>query len=531
MQDEVFEAIIEIVGKKNLLVAEKDVQHYKHAEFPLDRKIPAVILPGSTAEVQRIVKLAARYNLALYPISTGKNWGYGSANPVRDDNYILDLSRMNSILEVNTELAYAVVQPGVTQQHLHDFLEEQNTGLMMDPTGSGPRCSILGNSLERGYGITPYGDHFSFVCGLEVVLANGEVLRTGFGHFKNDQVSRVFKWGVGPYLDGIFTQSNLGITTSIGVWLMPRPEHFEACYFSCEQEEDIYPLIDVLRGLLLKSVIKGSVNLAHRNRALTLLMQYPWKEMNGRTPLDPDLAMKLAKERKVGSWNGLFGIYGTKAEAKSAKKTVKKALKGKVSRLNFVSEKLLNFMDKYPSIISLLTGMNVRELVRVIRPSFGILSGTPSEVSLVSPYWRSRKKPPAIKIDPVADNCGLYWIAPVVPMTKIHIREFIEMVHSILDKHGFEPCIMFSSVTNRCFDCNLPVLYDKDDPKQTEKAGECYEELFTACMRFGYIPYRVGIQSMQNIISENDSFWNAVNTIKNALDPQGIISPGRYSSY
>ncbi len=528
MLENILTELRNIVGQENLLTKPDELAPYAHAEFPLQRRIPAVVRPGCTAEVQSIVRLAALHGFPLYPISTGKNWGYGSANPVRDDNVILDLSRLNRIREVNTELAYAVVEPGVTQRDLYSHLEAHNTGLMMDPTGSGPGCSILGNSLERGYGISPYGDHFSYVCGMEVVLANGEILRTGFDHFENSKVSRVFKWGIGPYLDGIFTQSDFGIVIGMGVWLMPKPEHFEACYFSCGAEDDIYPLIDAVRWLLQHNVIRGSVNLAHRNRVLTMLMQYPWEAMNGRTPLAPEVALQLAAERKVGAWNGVCGIYGTRWEVMAAKRAIKSVLRGKVARLNFVSGTLLRIMEKYPGPLSLVTGMNVPELVKVIKPSFGILSGKPSEVSLVSPYWRSRKKPPQSGINPVADNCGLYWFAPVVPMTRDDTREFVNIVQTTLTRHGFEACIMLSTVTNRCFDCNLPILFDREDPEQTARAGECYEDVFERCTRAGFIPYRVGIQSMQKLFSEGDEFWNVAKRIKDALDPAGILAPGRY---
>lgn len=528
MEAKILSALQEIVGADNLFTTHDEILPYTHAEFPIERRIPAVARPSTTQEVQQIVRLASHHGFSVYPISTGKNWGYGSANPVTDDNLIIDLSRMNRIREVSTELAYVIVEPGVTQQDLYEYLEQHDTGLIMDPTGSGPRCSILGNSLERGYGITPHGDHFSFVCGLEVVLANGEILRTGFDHFENSKVSRVFKWGVGPYLDGIFTQSNFGIVTAMGVWLMPKPEHFEACYFSCEQDEDIYPLIDATRWLLQHNVVRGSINLAHRNRVLTMLMQYPWEQMGGKTPLDPSLALQLAKERKIGAWNGVCGVYGTRGEVHAAKKAIKKALAGKVSRINFVSGSFLNFMEKYPGPLSLVTGLNVRELVKVIKPSFGILSGKPSEVSLASPYWRSRKNPPQENINPVADGCGLYWFAPVVPMTKDATRDFIGIVNATLPEHGFEACIMLSTVTSRCFDCNLPILYDKGNPEETARAEECYADIFEKCMHSGFIPYRVGIQSMERLVSKDNEFWNVVSKVKNSLDPEGLIAPGRY---
>jgi 4-cresol dehydrogenase (hydroxylating) len=98
---------------------------------------------------------------------------------VRNDNVIVDLGRMNRIIEVHSDLAYAVVEPGVTQGQLYAYLQEKKISLSLNPTGAGPNCSILGNALERGFGIGPNGDHFQAQCGMEVVLADGEVLAYG----------------------------------------------------------------------------------------------------------------------------------------------------------------------------------------------------------------------------------------------------------------------------------------------------------------------------------------------------------------
>jgi 4-cresol dehydrogenase (hydroxylating) len=79
-----------------------------------------------------------------------------------------------------------------------------------------------GATLERGAGYTPYGDHFMMQCGTEVVLADGEVVRTGMGALPGNNTWQLFKHSFGPYLDGIFTQSNFGVVTKIGKWLMPE---------------------------------------------------------------------------------------------------------------------------------------------------------------------------------------------------------------------------------------------------------------------------------------------------------------------
>src|SRR3546814_5448318 len=107
------------------------------------------------------------------------SWGYGGACPGTAGTVILDLSRMNRIREVDPALAYAVIEPGVTQGQLSEHLRAQGIALWPDCTGAGPDTSIVGNILDRGFGHTPYGNRAQYISGLEIVLADGRVLRTG----------------------------------------------------------------------------------------------------------------------------------------------------------------------------------------------------------------------------------------------------------------------------------------------------------------------------------------------------------------
>src|SRR5262249_23872360 len=150
---------------------------------------------------------------------------------VTGDCVLLDLSRMNRILDFNEELAYATVEPGVTQRQLFAFLQERKSRLWVDATGSSPDCSLIGNAMERGFGHTPYGEHIANTCGFEVVLPTGEVVETGFSRYPNVHAAPVYRWGLGPSLDGLFAQSNLGVVTRMTFWLMPAPEKFEAFFF------------------------------------------------------------------------------------------------------------------------------------------------------------------------------------------------------------------------------------------------------------------------------------------------------------
>ena len=517
------------LGQEHVLCGPQALARYSWCTIPVQRSIVAVLRPGSLEEVQEIVRIARTHRVPLYPISTGNNWGYGTSQPIEHQNVIVDLGRMNRVVEVNRELAYVVVEPGVTQQGLYDYLSANNLPLWLNPTGAGPSCSILGNTLERGFGIGPNGDHFAAQCGMEVVLPDGAVLRTGFGHYAGAKGAHVYKYGVGPYLDGLFTQSNFGIVTKMGIWLKPEPEAYEACYFTCYSEEQLGPVIDAIRPLVFAGVFAGPINLLHRNRVLIMLGQYPWDEMGGRTPLDESIASRVAAQKKIGAWNGVGAVCGTREQVKAARQSIKRALKGKVDRVTFLSEGRLAALRRFPGLFSALLRMNVPDLLKALQNSYGMMKGVPSEVALSLAYWRNRRPVPAGPgINPARDNCGLLWFAPIIPMTHADVSEFRRIVEPIMAKHGFETCITLTAVNERCFDCTLPLLYDKDNEAEAAAAMACYAELGERCREKGFLPYRLGLQSMTQAMSEADPFWRVVRTLKQALDPAGILAPGRY---
>ena len=157
----------------------------------------------------------------------------------------------------------------------------------MDATGSSPDCSLIGNVVERGFGHTPYGDHFAQVCGFEVVLPSGALVETGFCRFPGAQASAVYRWGSGPTLEGLFSQSNLGIVTRMTLWLMPAPEHFEAFFFQCDRADQIAPLIEALRPLRMQGILRSTVHIANDYKVLAGIQQYPWQETRRRDTLAP----------------------------------------------------------------------------------------------------------------------------------------------------------------------------------------------------------------------------------------------------
>src|SRR5205085_1690158 len=124
-------------------------------------------------------------------------------------------------------------------------------------------CSLIGNAMERGFGHTPYGDHFANICGLEVVLASGKVIQTGFAGMPSAKAGPVYRWGAGPTLDGLFSQSNLGIVVGMTVWLMPAPAYFQAFFFTSNDENCLPSLVDALRPLRMNGTLRSSVHMGN----------------------------------------------------------------------------------------------------------------------------------------------------------------------------------------------------------------------------------------------------------------------------
>lgn len=523
-------AFAAVVGEGHFLTDAGRLAPYHRNTLPVDRRVRAVARPADIRELTALIRAAKEHEVSIYPVSGGHNWGYGSALPVKDDSVVVDLGRMNRVLEVNAELGYAVIEPGVTQGQLAEYLEKNKIPFCVDGTGAGPQASLVGNALERGFGLGQYGDHFAAVAGLEVVLPDGQLLKTGFGHFDGAKGRWVYKWGVGPYLDGLFTQSNFGVVVKMGLWLAPAPENIEMAYFACQDENDIVPLVEAFRPLVMRGFVQGSLVIAHRDRALLMARQYPWEETGGRTPMSGEVAREIARQAKIFTWSGIAPLYGTQDQINASKKALRAALKGKVDELRFISRGTIRFLDQFKKVLSVILNMDIPGAVQTLRFTFGLAAGRPGEHSLRMSWWRNtRHATPARDLDPDRDRCGLMWFVPILPLTGRSVQEFLDVVRPICAKHGFEAPAMFTTVNARAFDSTFPIFFDKDNPDECARATTCYNELLTECLRAGFIPYRNGIQTMGILTERNDPYWNLVERLKGFFDPARVISPGRYS--
>ncbi len=492
--DKAIEEFRTILGKGNVLVEAEQLAPYTKIMMPVDESEhtpSAAITPASVEQIQAILAVCTRYKVPVWPISTGRNLGYGSAAPATRGQVVLDLKRMNRIIEVDADLCTALVEPGVTYRQMHDYLKENEIPLWLDPPGSSALAGILGNALDRGVGYTPYGDHFLFQCGMEVVLANGELLRTGMGSIPNSNTWQVFKWGYGPYLDGLFTQSNFGIVTKLGMWLLPQPPAFKPFVVRFNEEGDINKIVETLRPLRIAMVIPNAVVIAGALwEAGAFLKRSDYYE--GPGAISDAAVRKIMKQHELGQWNLYAALYGTPEQIDVNWKIVHGAFTAAGGEV--LTEEQVGDSPIFSYRRDLMRGdMNLQE--------FGLYN------------WRG--------------GGGSIWFSPVSQSRGSETHKQMAMAKGILAEFGLDYVGEFI-VGWRDMHHIIDLLYDRSDPEQMKNAYACYDKLLDVFAKEGYGTYRTNTAFMGKVAQAYGSAQQNINQrLKQALDPDGIIAPGK----
>lgn len=474
----------------------------------------AVVHPTSHEQVVELVRLANREVIALYPVSTGNNWGYGSSLPVTDDAVVVNLSRMDRVLELDQELGLVKLEPGVTQAKLAAYLEERGLDFLVPVTGAGPEASLLGNALERGYGLTPATDHFAALVRLRGVLGSGEAYDGPWGGAEGGEG---FKWGIGPYLDGLFSQGNVGVVTSATLALARRPEATQAFVFEVEHEEALEATVVEVREVLRRvGALVGGINLMNRTRMLAM-MPRPGK---ARAALSEREIEEAARGYGIAAWTGVGSLYGTPRLASAARDEIRTHLRRVARRVAFVDDPLMRRARRVLSWTPSRYFGALRAKLDRAEELLRIVDGRPSTVALPLARWRT----------PGTDGPGgLIWCAPLVPMRPEAARSLSDTVRRVTSEHGMDALITMTTLSERSFDCSIPLLFDGASDTEAARARRCARALHDELCHRGFFPYRVGTQDMPWLVDRWGQHASAVAAVKHALDPRGVIAPGRYA--
>lgn len=535
LSDTMIDQLRAAIGTEHVLTSPSDLERYSRCTITWQSLCAAVVLPDTADEVAQIVNIARQYKIPVWPFSGGINQGYGATLAPENGALIMILTRMNRILEINEKLAYAVLEPGVTYKQLNAYLKEHGHKLWMDCTDGPTNGSVIGNALDRGIGETPYGDHFGNLCGLEVVLPTGEKIRTG-GALSGLKTWHTHKWGIGPYLEGMFTQSNLGIVTQAGVWLMPQPEAYNSFVYEVHDERHVPQVFDAFLDLALKGVITAKMHMINDFVTITLLTQRGDEKVTQKGHLTREDLAHLRRKYRIAEWSCAGGLYGTRAQVRIQRSILRKAL-GRYGKLIFISDSrvgylklLLGWAQRWPwvrriSEAVLGTTIHVMEAAPHVHD---ILQGIPSNHFVKHAYYRYRGHRPEHNADAARDNVGLIWFAPILPFTKEDVMPFLAACGERFAESGFDFWIAQLLMNPRSIICLMSIIYDKEDAEEVERANQLYNNLITEMQKSGYQQYRCGLGGWQRVFEPSPELLDLNNQLKNAIDPDNILAPGRY---
>lgn len=492
------------VGAEWVFTSDEDLGTYRDFysvlwDEPEERVASAAVAPKSVEEVQAIVHVANERGIPLYPISTGRNLGYGGAAPTYSGSVVLDLKRMNKIIDVNEGNASCLVEPGVSYFDMYRHLQETGSKLWIDVPDPG-WGSMVGNALDSGGGYTaaPYRGHFEAQCGIEAVLADGEVFRTGMGALPGSETWQQYRMGIGPCLDGLFRQSSLGIVTKMGFWLFPQPEAYLNGSIDLWHFEDIEPLVELVNHLEYSNVFNGMPSITSPVLSNGMMFQ--------EIP-EPDVMNQMVRDTGKPAWRVSLAFYGPekviRAQWEHVKEQFERFSKAKPNEPEFV---------KLP--------LSALDMKKVSKARFGMPS---LEIFSVGSTGGPSFNP----------SDGHIWFSAIIPRSGKGFVQANRVMRQECARLNI-PLFMFSPAVTcwtRSFVLFAAVPVYKDNSRN-KALRESVQEVIRICASHGWGEYRCP-PAFQDAVMDSYSFNNNIlrrvnERIKDALDPNGILSVGRY---
>jgi 4-cresol dehydrogenase (hydroxylating) len=497
------DALVEALGADAVVTSDEGLREFRDPfAFATwdDYLASAVVMPTTVEEVQAVVRIANEHKVPLWTHGQGRNNGYGGPAPRVSGSVVVSLRRMNRVLEIDEDCAYAVVEPGVQWFDLYNALRAGGHKLMVSVTDLG-WGSVIGNTLDHGITYLPVAQDMSAYCGMEVVLANGELLRTGMGAMPGNRSWHVYKRGLGPTLDQLFMQSNYGIVTKMGVWLMPEPECYMPLQLRVWREDDLGPLVDTLRQLMLDRTIENVPQIwntiAH---ASVISSRAPWYD--GEDPIPDDVIDRMARELNTGRWFMRFALYGDE----------------NVVDLRY--RKLKAAFERIPGAEVTGAKYTPAEMATLEHPFDRVQAGVPNLDINQMTGWYGGEEGGHIGFSPVARLTGTDALA---------VRDLLRGIVEQKAKLDYAGVLI---PTNARSFCNIVlIIFDTKDEAQSRRAYDTAKLLVRDAAKQGYGEYRAHLDFM-DLAAEQYSFNDHAyrrftQTIKDAVDPNGILSPGK----
>jgi 4-cresol dehydrogenase (hydroxylating) len=474
-----------------------------------------VVSPTSVEQVQTVVRVAGEHRVPLWTFSQGRNNGYGGAAPRVANSILVNLRDMNQVLEIDEDLCHAIVEPGVRFLDLYTALQQDKHRLWQSIPDIG-WGSVVGNTLDHGVGFVGLGDHPQRQCGMEVVLANGDVLRTGMGALPSARSWTAARRGFGPAVDSLFMQSNFGIVTKMGVWLRPEPESYMSCEVNVEEEDDLGILIDTLRPLMLDGTIENipvAFSAPMSAGALGGLNRADYYDGDG--PVPREIVKRMADDAGVGWWYLRFALYGLH-EVVDAK-----------------WRRCVNAFSRIPG--ARVTG---RQYDGATAQAQVAPRRAPQDGPLIQVHAdRTQCGVPGLEmLDNISwadeeDTAGHLDFSPVAALTGGEALRQGRLLRKLFESRGFDYASSLMMISPRSFVTIASLWFDTTDEAACHHAYDTIRWIVREGGKEGYVAYRAHLDVM-DLAAEQQSFGDhamrrLTEAVKDALDPAGILAPGK----
>jgi FAD/FMN-containing dehydrogenase len=476
----------------------------------------AVVQPGTVAQLQQIARIAAEASVALVPRGGGASYT-DAYLPDTPNSLLVDTLRLNRIVEINTEDMYITVEPGVTWAQMTEALAKHGLRTPFWGPFSGLAATVGGSMSQNAVslGSANYGTSADSVLSFEVVLADGEILRTGSLPIQNG--TPFFRW-YGPDLTGLFTgdAGALGIKARITLRLMRCPAHFGAASFGFN---DFEPMAAGMSEA-------ARAGMAADNYGLDPKLQQG--QLGGASAADALNAVWAVLKTSTNPVDGLIRV-------------LKMALAGK------------RFIEGYDySAHYVVEGASRAEVRAKLAEVRKAMAGHGTEIANTIPTVL--RAAPFIPLYPILGPKGERWacmhgILPFSKVVELHrkIQALFAENAAEMQRHKVHMGGMYTTISTHAF-LYEPVFYSQDsrtsfhkrylpaeylatlpeyeaNPEGRELIKKLREGIVDCYASVGAIHFQVG-KCYPYTVGRDQRAMRVLNDVKQSLDPQGLMNPG-----
>jgi len=467
-KSELYNILASISGSNNVTEEPADLISYSMDSSPEPARIPKIVVrPGSTDEISQILRIANRHRYPVVPRGAGTCAG-GGATALQPNSIILDLTRLNKVLEISDVDLTVTAQAGITWGALLREAAKKGYRPPFFSTESGFSGTIGGaisSASMASQGATVGGSAADNVVTLEVVLPTGDIIRTGSDALpKGGKFAKICNGGD---LAGIFLGSMgvYGIITEATFKLEPLPEYsaFGAYVFDRWEDGINFAL------KMIKNKIPETLNAIPGNRAVK-------KSYNMDKPVAFKFVVEGNDEVIVNRRKGLADRYAQEEKGVEVEDAVKKTKEW----WDDWGNRLTKIAAKY----EMMWGMICHRIP---------LKKLPQAQATADEYFYNEMK---------IDDYNI----------KLEVGAYFTEMRPAL---GYYPYIFF----------------DDSDPVIRKKAWEVWDGWFEKCIiTYGACPYWLGYGWARHTIPKlRTPVYNMMVTLKKALDPNNILNPGLFT--